>query len=110
MPRSTSAALFGELIDFVVDFWGPRCRCRWRRLSAPSALWKAQSQRLNPELNLLALVTENGRGLLHKVGGLRVTPGGDFLRVAAVNRGLARPLARIAGRLPGRPDDVGTMD
>ncbi|SMX98423.1 ABC1 kinase family protein [Brevibacterium antiquum] len=110
MPGSTSAALFGELIDFVVDFGFPMPVSVATAFRAISTL-EGSITRLNPELNLLALVTENGRGLLREVGGLGVDRQEAALYAAAVAPQIAElpgQLSRIAGHLQDGTLDVGT--
>jgi len=70
-PGSTSAALFGELIDFVVVFGFPMPTSVATAFRAISTL-EGSIMKLDPSLNLLTLVTRNGKDLLRQVGGLGV--------------------------------------
>src|SRR5699024_10621907 len=110
LPGSTSAALFGELIDFVVDFGFPMPTSVATAFRAISTL-EGSITRLVPELNLLALVTQNGRMLLREVGGLGVDRQELTLYAAATAPQIAElpgQLSRIAGHLQDGTLDVGT--
>ncbi|WP_193096778.1 ABC1 kinase family protein [Brevibacterium sp. FME17] len=110
LPGSTSAALFGELIDFVVDFGFPMPASVATAFRAISTL-EGSITRLVPELNLLTLVTQNGRTLLREVGGLGVDRQELALYAAATAPQLAElpgQLSRIAGHLQDGTLDVGT--
>ena len=110
LPGSTSAALFGELIDFVVDFGFPMPASVATAFRAISTL-EGSITRLVPELNLLALVTHHGRTLLREVGGLGVDRQELTLYAAATAPQMAElpgQLSRIAGHLQDGTLDVGT--
>src|SRR5699024_7689965 len=94
-PGSTSAALFGELIDFVVDFGFPMPASVATAFRAISTL-EGSITRLVPELNLLALVTQNGKTLLREVGGLGVDRHEMTLNAAATDP----QIADCPGRFP----------
>src|SRR5699024_8643918 len=67
--------------------------------------------RLVPELNLLALVTDNGKTLLREVGGLGVDRHEMALYAAATAPQIAElpgQISRIAGHLQDGTLDVGT--
>ena len=107
---ATSAALFGELIDFVVDFGFPMPASVATAFRAISTL-EGSITKLVPELNLLTLVTSNGRSLLREVGGLGVNHEEMALYAAATAPQLAElpgQVARIAGHLQDGTLDVGT--
>lgn len=109
-PGSTSAALFGELIDFVVDFGFPMPASVATAFRAISTL-EGSITRLVPELNLLALVTQNGKTLLREVGGLGVDRHEMTLYAAATAPQIAElpgQISRIAGHLQDGTLDVGT--
>ena len=107
---ATSAALFGEVIDFVVDFGFPMPASVATAFRAISTL-EGSITKLVPELNLLTLVTSNGRSLLREVGGLGVNHQEMALYAAATAPQLAElpgQVARIAGHLQDGTLDVGT--
>jgi ubiquinone biosynthesis protein len=109
-PGSTSAALFGELIDFVVDFGFPMPASVATAFRAISTL-EGSITRLVPELNLLALVTDNGKTLLREIGGLGVDRHEMTLYAAATAPQIAElpgQISRIAGHLQDGTLDVGT--
>lgn len=72
-PRSgsTSVVLFGELIDFVVDCGFPMPTWVATAFRTISTL-EGSIMKLDPSLNLLTLVTWNGKDLLREIGGLGV--------------------------------------
>ncbi|MGC2942428.1 MULTISPECIES: ABC1 kinase family protein [unclassified Brevibacterium] len=110
LPGSTSAALFGELIDFVVDFGFPMPASVATAFRAISTL-EGSITRLVPELNLLSLVTQNGKMLLREVGGLGIDRQELALYAAATAPQIAElpgQLSRIAGHLQDGTLDVGT--
>ena len=109
-PGSTSAALFGELIDFVVDF-GFRMPASVATAFRAISTLEGSITRLVPELNLLALVTQNGKTLLREVGGLGVDRHEMTLYAAATAPQIAElpgQISRIAGHLQDGTLDVGT--
>lgn len=109
-PGSTSAALFGELIDFVVDFGFPMPTSVATAFRAISTL-EGSIMKLDPNLNLLTLVTRNGKDLLRQVGGLGVDRSELTLYFAATVPQMAElpaQVARIAGHLQDGTLDVGT--
>ena len=109
-PGSTSAALFGELIDFVVDF-GFRMPASVATAFRAISTLEGSVTRLVPELNLLALVTQNGKMLLREVGGLGVDRHEMTLYAAATAPQIAElpgQISRIAGHLQDGTLDVGT--
>ena len=109
-PGSTSAALFGELIDFVVDFGFPMPTSVATAFRAISTL-EGSIMKLDPRLNLLTLVTRNGKDLLREVGGLGVDRSEMTLYFAATVPQMAElpaQVSRIAGHLQDGTLDVGT--
>nr|WP_209044204.1 AarF/UbiB family protein [Brevibacterium marinum] len=110
LPGSTSAALFGELIDFVVDFGFPMPASVATAFRAISTL-EGSIMRLDPEMDLLTLVTHNGKTLLREIGGLGVDRQELTLYAAATAPQIAElpgQLSRIAGHLQDGTLDVGT--
>ncbi|WP_309130846.1 AarF/UbiB family protein [Brevibacterium sp.] len=110
LPGSTSAALFGELIDFVVDFGFPMPSSVATAFRAISTL-EGSIMKLDPKLNLLQLVTQNGRTLIKEVGGLGVDRHELALYAATTAPQVAQlpgQLSRIADHLQDGTLDVGT--